>query len=365
MLPIRSNIKAMRPYSPGKPVEEVQRELGLTEIVKLASNENPLGPSPMAIKAVQEAALGMNVYPDASAFKLKQAIAAKFNVQADQVLVGNGSDELIHLLGLIFLNGPEDEIIVGDPSFVRYDASAQIAAAKLTKIPLDATLTHDLAAMADAVTPATRMIWVANPNNPTGTLVRRAEFERFLARVPEDIVIVLDEAYAEFAATEADYPSSLDYLDTGRVVGLRTFSKAYGLAGLRVGYGFAPAVIVDAIDRAREPFNVNALAQAGAIAALQDDDFIRRTIAMNAKGRDRLWDAFLSVGAKPVETYANFICADMGVPAEPLFEALLREGIIVRSGHVLGLPTYLRVSIGNSAEIDKFIVALTGVCAQV
>lgn len=361
MLPIRPNIEAMRPYSPGKPIEEVQREFGLTSVIKLASNENPLGPSPKAVAAVERAAREMHIYPDASAYNLVHAIARKFSVPPDQVLLGNGSDELIHYLGLVFLTGNQDEIIVGDPSFVRYDATAQVAGAKIVKVPLDGNLRHDVMAMADAVSDRTRMIWIANPNNPTGTIISRAELDDLLARTPKHVVIVLDEAYAEYAMGEPTYPVSTDYLETGRVVGLRTMSKAYGLAGIRLGYGFAPFEVADAINRARQPFNVNSLAQAAALTALEDQEHLARSVATNRAAADRLMEVFQSVGARPVRSFANFVCADMGRPGEPIFHELLKRGVIVRSGHVLGLPNYLRVSCGTLEEVNAFADALSEV----
>lgn len=349
----------MRPYSPGKPIDEVKRELGLTEVVKLASNENPLGPSPRAVEAVRAAAAAMHIYPDASGFELKEALAAFSGMPSSQILLGNGSDELIRYLGDIFLSGSDTELIMGDPSFVRYEAAAELAGARLTKIPLSSDLRHDLDAMADAFSSATRLVYIANPNNPTGTVVTRAEVDRLLARLPEGAVLVLDEAYYEFGAHLPDYPNSVDYVRAGApVVGLRTFSKAYGLAGIRLGYGFASAEIVDAVDRAREPFNVNSLAQAAAVAALEDQGHVERTVAENASGLARIGDACQSLGYRTIPSYANFVLIDLGRPAEPVFQALLREGVIVRSGHVLGLPTYLRVSVGSASEVEKFVAAL-------
>lgn len=357
--PIRSNILAMSPYSPGKPIDEVKRELGLTEVVKLASNENPLGPSPLAVAAVRAAAEQMHLYPDAASYDLRKKLSEHFGVDYNQVLVGNGSDEIIHLLGQIFLGGPDDEIVVGYPSFVRYDAAAHLADCQIKRVPLDSSLTHDLDAMAAAVGPKTRLVWIANPNNPTGTIVRKAEFEAFLDKMPSHVTVVLDEAYFEYAQGVSDFPNSVDYVKAGRsVIGLRTFSKAYGLAGIRVGYGFAAPDVVDAINRAREPFHVNSLAHAAACAALDDTDFIQRTVAANADGLRILEEAFRSVGAKPIESFANFVCADLGRPAKPVFEALLKRGVIVRSGHVLGLDNYLRVSIGTNLENEKFAQAL-------
>lgn len=355
----RPAILRMTPYSPGKPIDEVKRELGLDDVVKLASNENPRGPSPRAVAAVQAAAHRLHVYPDAGAYDLRQGIAQRFGVRPDQVLLGNGSDELIHLLGLVFLAGPNDRMIVGDPSFVRYDAAAHLGDAQLVKVPLTADYRLDLPAMARAADDRTRLVWLANPNNPTGTTITRAEVQALLRDLPETTAVVLDEAYFEFATEAPDYPDSREFLtDDGRVIGLRTMSKAYGLAGIRLGYGFAPAPVADAIERAREPFNCNLLAQVAALAALDDHDFLEETVRLNAEGRERLNQAFRACGATPVESYANFVLADLHRPAEPVFQALLRQGVIVRSGHVLGLPTFLRVSIGTRLEVDRFIATL-------
>lgn len=364
-LPIRPNVLQMHPYVPGKPADEVRRELGLDRVVKLASNENPYGPSPKAIVAVAEAAQGMHVYPDGAAYALRKALSDHHGVPMERIVVGNGSDELIHLLGLVLLDGPEDEMIMGDPSFSRYDASAHLASSRLVKVPLDAEYRHDLPAMAAAVTPNTRLIFVANPNNPTGTIVRRPELEAFLDAVPERVVIVMDEAYFEFAEPFEGYPSSIDYLDRPNVVGMRTFSKTYGLAGIRVGYGFFPAPLADAMHRAREPFDVNALAQAAAIAALGDREHIARTIEGNTAGLAQLAEIVRRAGGKPVESCANFLLADFGRPAHPIFEALLQKGVIVRSGAGLGMPTCLRISVGTPEEIELFGAALAEVLGPV
>ncbi|CAN5530409.1 histidinol-phosphate transaminase [soil metagenome] len=319
MTPIRQNVLDMKPYPPGKPISEVKRELGLDEVIKLASNENPFGPSPMAVEAVQKAALTMHHYPDASAFELRQAISAKFDFPPDQILVGNGSDELIHLLGNIILGSPDDEMVVGDPSFSRYDASAYLAPSKLIKVPLDKQYRHDLVAMRNAVTENTKILWIANPNNPTGTIVRRKDVDAFLKDIPSKVLVVLDEAYFEFASHLPDFPVSTDYLRDGHnVLGLRTLSKVYGLAGIRIGYGFAPAYIVDAVNRAREPFNVNSLAQAAALGALQDDDHLRKTIENNRSGLAILDGLFRELGAIPCESFGNFVYADLLRTARPV-----------------------------------------------
>ena len=346
----------MEAYTPGKPAAEVTRELGVSPVIKLASNENPLGPSPKAIEAVKKAAERMHAYPDASGFDLKQAIANHFQMPVETVFLGNGSDELIHMLGLLFLDSPEDELMVGDPSFVRYDAAAFLAPAKLVKVPLDSTFTHDLAAMARAATAKTKLVFVANPNNPTGTMVSHADLLAFRGDLPKSAMLVLDEAYFEFAADAPGYPNSLEMIRDGLdVVALRTFSKAYGLAGIRVGYGFAPAAVVDAFNRAREPFNVNALAQAAAVAALQDDAHIRATMENNARGMARIADALKSVGATPYPSYGNFVFADLHRPCGPIVQALMEHGIVIRGGQMFGTPTCVRVSIGTDHEVDRFV----------
>ena len=365
MIPIRSNILQMQPYLPGKPIEEVKRELGLDRVIKLASNENPFGPSPKAIEAVRIAAEKMHMYPDGASHDLKEAIAKKLDLPTESLIMGNGSDELLHLIGLVFLSSENDELIVGDPSFSRYDAAAQIAPAVLTKVPLDADYRHDLKAMSQAVTERTRVIIIANPNNPTGTIVRKAEFDQFLDSIPDHIAVVLDEAYFEFAQDADDFPSARDYVAQGRnVIGLRTFSKAYGLAGIRIGYGFGPAAVIDGINRVREPFNTNSLAQAAAVAALEDDEHVLKTVHNNRKGLDFLAQVFESVGAKPLESFANFMYADLGQSAKPVFEALLARGVITRSGHALGNPTCLRVSVGTDEEMQIFAAELRHVLSK-
>ncbi|AIE83483.1 histidinol-phosphate transaminase [Fimbriimonas ginsengisoli] len=363
MIPIRPNVLGMEPYVQGKPIEEVKRELGLTRVVKLASNENPFGPSPKAVAAIQEAASTMHLYPDGGAYALKQAISSKFDIATNQIMVGNGSDELIHLLGLITLDKPTDELMMCNPGFARYDASAHLAPCRLVKIPVDSKHVQDLEAMADAVNENTRIIYLANPNNPTGTIVRRNAVDRFLDRVPESVVVVLDEAYYEFAMHHPEFPTSLEYIKAGRenVVGLRTMSKAQGLAGLRIGYGFASTTIVDAINRAREPFNVSRLAQVAAIAALEDDEHVRKTVEHNRRGLELLAGVFAEVGAEPGESFANFMYADFHRPTRPIYQALLQRGVITRPGDLLGNPNCLRVSIGTQEEMDIFVEELRNV----
>jgi histidinol-phosphate aminotransferase len=355
-LPFRPNVLKMRPYSPGKPLDEVKRELGLTDVIKLASNENPLGPPPKAVEAIREAAAEANIYPDAAGFDLKNAIAEMHGLKPENVVLGNGSDELIHYLGLILLEGEGTELVMGNPSFVRYDASAQLANAVLTKIPVDKDWRHDVDAMAAACSDKTRLVYVANPNNPTGTVIDQAETDRLLAAIPSDALLIMDEAYYEFGVKHPYFPKTVDMIKAEKpVCVLRTFSKAYGLAGIRVGYGLAPAHVIDAIERVREPFNVTSISQKAAIAALNSQDHVEKTVKLNREGIERVEAAAKEMGLNTVESFANFVCIDMGRPAEPVFQELLRGGVIVRSGHVLGMPNHIRVSIGSPDEMTRFI----------
>jgi len=355
---IRPAVQRMRPYPPGRPIEEVQRELGLQDLVKLASNENPLGPSPKAVEAAKRAAETMNVYPDARSFRLRAALAEKVGLTPDHVLLGCGSDEIIGILGDVFLE-PGRELLMGDPSFIRYEAAAQVNGAKLVKVPLTADFRHDLSAMFDAVTPDTRLVFVANPNNPTGTIVGRAELEAFVDRLPEHVLLILDEAYFEFAEGEDDYLDGLTLLRAGRRVAvLRTFSKAYGLAGIRVGFGFADPEVVLAFESARSPFDVNSLAQEAALAALADEGHLSETVRSAREGRRRIEVFLTEAGFDVIPSKANFVCFDTGGEAADMAQRLLHEGVIVRPCTALGLPRHIRVSVGTPTEVDRFIHAI-------
>lgn len=362
---MRANVLRMTPYTPGKPIDEVKRELGLTRVVKLASNENPLGPGANALAAVQEAALSMHLYPDASGYDLRQAIAKKFGVADSEVMLGNGSDELIHMLGLVFLEAG-DNVVIGAPSFVRYDAAADLSAVELRRVPLDSSWKHDLNAMAGVCDDRTKLVFVANPHNPTGTVLTYSEVVAFLDSLPLGCVCVLDEAYFEYSADVEDRLDAVALLKAGRnVVILRTFSKAFGLAGIRVGFGLASAEIVDAVNRAREPFNVNSLAQAAAIAALGDTDHLVESVRVNLEGLRRVEEAMRGWGFETVPSRANFICVNVRQDGNRVFQALLREGVIVRSGVPLGMPEYIRVSIGTAAEMGEFLSAFERVVVGV
>jgi histidinol-phosphate aminotransferase len=354
---IPPHIARLRPYVPGRPIEEVEREFGLTGVVKLASNENPLGPSPRALAAMQEAAGKLALYPDGACYDLVRALSRSLEVPTDHLVAGNGSDEIIHYLGLAYLR-PGDELLTGDPSFVRYEAAALLNEAEFIAAPLR-DHTFDLDAMAERLSARTRLVFIANPNNPTGTVVGRREVERFLDRCPAETLVVMDEAYYEYV-DDPEYPQSLDYIREGRnVVVLRTFSKIYALAGIRVGYGVARPEIIHAVHQVREPFNVNSLAQAAAIASLEDPEQVPRSRRSNIDGRDYLYAECRRLRLEYVPTQANFVLIDVGRPSTPVYEALMRRGVIVR---VLGgLPTHLRVTIGTMPDNRRFIQELEAV----
>jgi histidinol-phosphate aminotransferase len=358
---VAPNIARLVPYKPGKPVEEVERELGITGLIKLASNENPLGPSPKAQEAIRQMAAKMHIYPDADSHDLRHALAAHLDVDETCLAFGNGSDDIIHLLGVTFLE-PGDEVIQADPSFVRYEAAAVLNDVACIKVPLTPDWTHDLETMAERITDRTRLVFIANPNNPTGTIITEDQLTRFLDRVPERVLTVVDEAYYEYAVAEPEYPTSLNHVREERnVVVLRTFSKAFGLAGLRLGYGVARPEIIHWLERTREPFNVNQMAQAAGIAALADTEFVAHTVATNEQGKRDLYAAFQELGLAYTPTFGNFVWVDVGRSGRAAYEALLRRGVIVRYSDGFGGPTHLRVSIGAPAENARFIQALRDV----
>ena len=358
---VAEHVRRLRPYSPGRPIEEVQRELGITDIIKLASNENPLGPSPAAIRAMQEAAPGIGLYPEDSCHELRRALASHLEVAPEMLIFGNGSDEIIHCLGLAFLM-PGDEVIQAQPSFSRYEAAATLNQAGTVTVPLR-NHTHDLDAIADTFTRATRLVFVCNPNNPTGTMITRADVERLLDRLPSRAIAVFDEAYCEYVENP-DYPDSLDYVRQGaNVVVLRTFSKVYALAGLRVGYGIARPEIIRYLNQVRDPFNVNTLAQVAATASLGDPGQVTRSRELNHRAKALLAEAFESMGLSYIPSVANFIMVDTGRPAREVCPALERRGVIVRSGEPFGMPTYIRVTTGTLPECERFVRALQEVLA--
>lgn len=355
------HILKLTPYVPGKPIEEVKRELGIDDIIKLASNESPVGPSPAAVEAIRGAASNVGLYPDGAAFELTRALARHWDVQPENLVSGNGSDEIIHYLGVAFLQ-PGDEMLTAHPSFVRYEAAAILNQAEYIAVPLR-DFRFDLDAMAERLSPRTRLVFICNPNNPTGTMVGRRELERFLDRVGPDTVVALDEAYFEYV-DHPDYPDGLQYVREGRnVIVLRTFSKIYSLAALRVGYGIARPEIIHGIHQVREPFNVNALAQAAALASLGDPGQVERSRRVNEDGKAQIAAGCERLGLSSVPTFANFMVIDVQRPCKPVFQALLQLGVIVRSGDIFGLDTHLRVTIGTAEQNARFLAALERVLA--
>ena len=359
---VRQSVLKLKPYVPGKPIEEVKRELGLPadfQIIKLASNENVLGPSKLAVQAMQNAAAGVWLYPDDTCYELKNALSEHWDLSADSFILGNGSDEIIHFLGQAFLDGARgDEVIFGDPSFVQYKSCALMADCAWHAVPLTSDYRHDLPAMKARVSDKTRLIFIANSNNPTGTVVTRAEFEALLDGLPPHVVVVLDEAYFQYIEADADSPRALDYIENHNVIGLHTFSKAYALAGLRVGYGFGNPKLIRFLAQVRGPFNVNMLAQAAAVAALGDGEHIEHSVEVNAQGRAQLCAAFDAMKLQYIPSQANFVLVNIGVDSQSVFNDLLREGVIVRTGTPFGMPNWVRVTVGTKAMNETFLRAL-------
>jgi histidinol-phosphate aminotransferase len=351
-----THILGIAPYEPGKPIEELERELGIHDAIKLASNENPLPPSERVQKAIAAALGDLNRYPDGSGFYLRQALAKKHGLTTDHVVLGNGSNELIELLVRAFLR-PGDEAVVPHPSFVVYPMIVQASGGIRVMVMLkDYKL--DLEAMARAITPMTKLVFIANPNNPTATMVTADEVEAFMHKVPERTIVVFDEAYIEFALGP-DFPDSLAYVKQGRkVVVLRTFSKAASLAGLRVGYAVADPDAISLMNRIRQPFNVNSLAQAAALAALEDESHILECVRMIEAGRHYLYDEFKALGLKYVPARANFILVDVGRSAADIYQKLLLQGVIVRPMTSFGMESALRVTVGTPEENRRLIKAL-------
>lgn len=360
---VPAHIAAIKPYEPGKPLEELEREYGIKDSVKLASNENPLGPSPLAVRAMEKAMGKLHRYPDGSAYELNEKLAGHLKVPKDAILLGNGSDEIIGMLTRALLQ-PGDEAILPRPSFLMYDITIRSSAATPVYVPLN-NLAIDLDRMAGAITPKTRLIFVNNPNNPTGTMITRSEFETFLSKVPAGVVVVMDEAYIEFARDER-CASGLDYLAAPvPVVTLRTFSKAYGLAGLRVGYGVMPVALQELLNRIRQPFNVSSLAQIAAIHALDDTAFLEKTLRVVHEGLDYLYGELNKMGLPFFPTQANFFLIDVKRNAAEVFEKMLRQGVIVRSMVSYGFPEYIRINAGLPEENARFIRALKAVLSAI
>ncbi|MEM9190043.1 MAG: histidinol-phosphate transaminase [Myxococcota bacterium] len=349
------HIQRLIPYVPGKPIEELERELGIQGAVKLASNENPVGPSPKVLEVIANGASEVHRYPDGGGYVLKQALSKKHEVSPEELCLGNGSNELIDMLCRAFAT-PGAHVVFGDPSFVCYWLGATASNLELTKVPLREQIHWDVDALLEAVTPETKLLFLANPNNPTGTYVAAHELERLLRELPENVIAVVDEAYFELA-TAADYQTALQLRSAReRLVVLRTFSKAYGLAALRIGYAVAPAPIVDYLNRVRAPFNVGSLGQRAALAALSDPEHMARYVELNARERDRVAEGIRGLGLRQAPSQANFILVDFERPGKEVYDALLRKGVIVRPMPP-PIATWLRITIGLPEENDRMLAA--------
>ena len=350
-------MESIRPYEPGKPVKEVERELGLHHVIKMASNENPLGPSRRAVRAMRRALREAHRYPDGSCYYLKKRLAEEFAVGENQLIIGNGSNEIIELLARGFLS-PGDQVISSACTFLVYPLLTRSCGAEYVEVPMK-DFRYDLKGILDRITDRTRMIFVANPNNPTGTYVTQEEVEDFINKVPKEIVVCFDEAYFDFVEAK-DFPYLLFPVKTEKpnLIVLRTFSKSFGLAGLRVGYGMASPGLIQYLHKVRQPFNVNSIAQAGALAALDDRLFLWRTKYLVSRGRKSLYRRLKRYGFNFVPSQANFVLVDTGYDADEVFEFFLREGVIIRSMKAYGLPTSVRVSVGRRSENSKFIRTL-------
>ena len=352
-------ILSLKPYVAGKPLEELEREYGITDAIKLASNENPLGPSPLAVKAIQQAVKKLHRYPNGGSRQLCARLSKRLDVKKESIILGNGSDDIIAMLARVLLQ-PGDEVVLPRPSFLFYEIMIRCSGALPVGVPLKDSRT-DLDGMLERIGPKTRLVFLTNPHNPTGALIARPALDDFVTALPADVVLIIDEAYIEFVR-EPNCPNSIDYLDSGKiVVGLRTFSKAYGLAGLRVGYGFMPSFLADLLNRVRQPFNVNSLAQAAAIAALDDENFLKETVKLVSEELDFIYAALDDLGIDYLKSQANFILIKVVKNANDVFEDLLKQGVIVRSMTSYGYPDCIRINIGLHHENVRLLEALGSV----
>lgn len=352
---VRKNILNLTPYIAGKPIEETKRQLGLKEVIKLASNENPFGPSPKAQDAIRKTLKAINRYPDSQGFYLKRKLSKSLNVGPDNLVLGNGSDELIDVIIKTFVEEDEN-IITADVTFLEYEIIACANGRKVTKVPLK-YFKYDLDSIRKKIDKKTKVIFISNPNNPTGTYVTKYEIDEFIAALPDNILLVLDEAYDTFIDVD-DFPSSLKYIKNRNIIILKTFSKAYGLAGLRIGYAIARPELTSYMERVRQPFNVNLLAQAGAAAALDDGEFLLRVRKLILEGKNYLYEGLTRLGLAYVSSVANFILIDVGRDGVEVFKEMLKFGLIVRDMKQYGLKNFIRVTVGTKKENERFLRVL-------
>lgn len=352
-------VRGLEPYQPGKPIEELEREYGVTGAIKLASNENPLGPDPRALAAARDALADIHRYPDSSGFALKKALAKKHGVRPDCITLGNGSSDILEFLAHAFVL-PENEVVFSEHAFALYPIVTRAVGAKAVVTPAK-NWGHDLVAMRQAVNARTRLIFIANPNNPTGTWLKSGELEEFISALPAHVLVAVDAAYFEYVDAK-DYPDTIGWsAKYPNLVTTRTFSKAYGLAGLRVGYGISSPAVAEVLNRVRPPFNVNSAALAAAAAALEDETHVARAVQNNRDGMRQLSAAFTEMGLAHIPSAGNFICVDLKKPAQAVNEALLRQGVIVRPVANYGMPNHLRVTVGLPEENRRFIDALRSI----
>jgi histidinol-phosphate aminotransferase len=360
---VPAHIDSLIPYPPGKPLEELEREYGIRDSIKLASNENPLGPSPKAVAAIQNALARLHRYPDGSGYYLRRKLSEKYQLDFDGIVLGNGSNEIIELVIRAFVS-PGDEVVMPAPSFLVYSLVVQTVGARGIPVPLE-DFHIDLKAMAAAVTPRTRVIFVNNPNNPTGTIVCKPELAAFLDNLPTDVIVVLDEAYIDFVR-DKECPNGFEEIQrtAPSVVVLRTFSKAYGLAGVRIGYGVMPAQVADYLNRVRQPFNTTTLSQVAAMAALDDDAFLAATQRNTWDGLAYLYAELGRLRLAYVPTQTNFILIEVPLEARRLYEAMLRRGVIIRSMASYGLPRHIRINVGLPEENQRLVKTLEAALAE-
>ena len=351
----KKGVMNIEPYQPGKPIDEVKREFLLDEVYKLASNENPLGPSPKAVTAIKKTLKDLNRYPDGDCYYLKVKLAKKLKVKPDNLTFGNGSDELIAVIVQAFMNEDENAI-VADPTFLEYRLIVEAYGRQVMVVP-SLNLKYDLDGMRKAINEKTKLVFIANPDNPTGTYISDKEIRKFLEGIPENVIVVMDEAYYDFVDAK-DYPDTIRYLNDRNLIILRTFSKAYGLAGLRVGYALSNAELIDCMNRVRQPFNVNSLAQVAALASLDDAAYLKKTREAVLKGKKFLYGALDKMGAAYVPSQTNFILVDVKRDGWELFQKMLKRGVIVRDMKPYKLDSYIRVTIGTDKENRRFIEAL-------
>ncbi len=359
---VAKHIASLVPYPPGKPLEELEREYGITGSIKMASNENGLGPSPKAVAAIAAALENLHRYPDGSCHYLAERLAAKLGVDRQSLVFGNGSNEVIELLVATFLS-PGEEVITSHPTFLVYHKMVQARGGVNQVVPLRSDMGHDLDGILTRITPKTRLIFLDNPNNPTGTVFDHESFERFLAQVPESVIVVLDEAYVDFVDPALRLDARRYLGQPAAVVALRTFSKAYGLAGLRVGYGLMRPEIAAFLHRVRQPFNVNSLAQIGALAALDDDDFYQKTLTMTREGMAWLFAELQALGCRCFDSQTNFFLTAPGMAGKDLYESMLSRGVIIRPMDAYGFPEYIRITVGTPEENRRLVRVMAEILA--